>query len=92
MDIGLHHVANCCIYGPVAGQSALSLERRADHMDVEMTPSVARAGMSGMTMAVVLDKNVNWSQFLLQCITDPLHPLRSAHGNTFLKGRTSVRR
>ena len=92
MDIGLHHGANCCIYGPMAGQRALSFERSADHMDVEMTPSVARAGVPGMTMAVVLDKNVKRSQFLLQCITYPLHPVRGAHGNTFLKGRTSVRR
>ena len=59
-------------------------------MHVEMAAPVARTGMAGVTMAIVLNLQHTRRQRLLQRITDPLDPFR-VHGSTLRNGRTCTR-
>ena len=62
MDIGLHHVAKCSVHGAMSRNLPHSGKLLADHVDVEMTAPVTRAGMAGMTMTVVFNMQVHGSQ------------------------------
>ncbi|MNU03607.1 hypothetical protein D3C72_2476970 [compost metagenome] len=66
----------------------LAFEGRADHMDVEMAATIARAFMPGMPMAVVLHLQQFRVQRLLQGRADALDPV---HGRTLRNGRTCTR-
>ncbi len=72
----------------MARQWRLSGECRADDQHIEVTAPVARAGMAGVAVAVVLHFQPAGREGSLQGGADPLDP---GHGNTLRNGRTSTR-
>ena len=88
MYVGLHHLAKRRIDGAMPGQWRQAHKSRADDLHMEMPAPVARAGMAGMPVAVVLHLQPGRGERGLQRRPDPLDP---AHGNTLRNGRTSTR-
>ncbi len=90
MDVGFHHPAQRGVDRAVPGQRRFARKGGTDDMHIEMPAPVARTGVPGMAMAVVLDLQQWRGECFLERRTDPFHSDR-VHGSTFLNGRTSTR-
>lgn len=86
MDIGLHQIAKRGIHRAMACQRCLATKRGADDTHAEVTASVARTGVAGVTMALVLDLEFERCERTGQAIPDLLDPI--AQGSTLRNGRT----
>src|SRR3954451_22275625 len=80
VDVRLHHVAECCIDAPMTGQQRQSVESARHDAYAEMTPPVARAFVTGMLVAFVLDREFQRRQLALQMRADAFHTA-FAHGS-----------
>ena len=74
MDVGLHHLAQRRIDQPMPSQRQAAGKRGADDVDTEMPLPAARAGMSGMLVAVVVDLQRLRGQGRVEQFADARHP------------------
>ena len=90
MDIGTHHVTQRGIYALVALYQRHSGEFGRDNSHAKVAAPIARAFVSGMPMALVLDVELHWPQCLFQAGANALEPV--AHGRVLRNGRTETSR
>src|SRR5687768_3501742 len=99
MDVGPHQLRERVVYGAVTFDRRQTGESAADDLDAEMPAAVARAGVAGMAVAVVVDFEQLGCECAFERRADRIDPLfarqrsrlRHVHGSTGRNGRTSTR-
>lgn len=87
MNVSVHQVAKGSINHAMALNPATVQKCVGDNGDVKMPTPVLRAGVPGMQMSLIFDKQVRWFECAVQERLNLSYPF-TFHGSTQLNGLT----